>query len=88
MVWHREHMTATALFAFGEEVGWRGWLLTSLRPPGDITQGWWRLDNFSLTLDAWRSVWTKYPLAGAFWTSFKLTALSTLGTMLLAPAAA
>ena len=65
-----------------------GLLLTSLRPPGDITQGWWRLDNFSLTLDAWRSVWTKYPLAGAFWTSFKLTALSTLGTMLLAPAAA
>lgn len=25
---------ATALFAFGEEVGWRGWLLTSLRPLG------------------------------------------------------
>lgn len=24
----------TALFAFGEEVGWRGWLLTSLRPLG------------------------------------------------------
>ncbi|GAA3851012.1 CPBP family intramembrane metalloprotease [Brevibacterium ammoniilyticum] len=25
---------ATAVFAFGEEVGWRGWLLTSLRPLG------------------------------------------------------
>ncbi|MFC9441990.1 MULTISPECIES: CPBP family intramembrane glutamic endopeptidase [Brevibacterium] len=25
---------ATALFAFGEEVGWRGWLITSLRPLG------------------------------------------------------
>ncbi|WP_453985447.1 CPBP family intramembrane glutamic endopeptidase [Brevibacterium casei] len=25
---------ATAAFAFGEEVGWRGWLLTSLRPLG------------------------------------------------------
>ncbi|GAA1641177.1 MULTISPECIES: CPBP family intramembrane glutamic endopeptidase [Brevibacterium] len=24
----------TALFAFGEEVGWRGWLITSLRPLG------------------------------------------------------
>ncbi|GAA1863047.1 hypothetical protein GCM10009813_25100 [Brevibacterium marinum] len=24
----------TAIFAFGEEVGWRGWLLTSLRPLG------------------------------------------------------
>jgi alpha-glucoside transport system permease protein len=65
-----------------------GLLLTSLRPPGDITQGWWQPSNFSLTLDAWRSVWTKYPLASAFWTSLELTGIATVLTMLLAPAAA
>lgn len=65
-----------------------GLVLTSLRPPGDITQGWWSLHDFSLTLDAWRTVWEKYPLMSAFWTSLKLTVLATVLTMLISPAAA
>lgn len=66
-----------------------GLVMTSLRPPGEIASGgWWSLGQVTLTLDAWRSVWTKYPLASAFWTSLSLTGLATLLTMLLAPAAA
>lgn len=40
------------------------------------------------TLEAWQTVWTKYPLAPAFLSSLKLTGLATLLTVLLAPAAA
>lgn len=65
-----------------------GLVLTSLRPPGDITRGWWSLDNVQLTLDAWRTVWGKYPLAQSFVTSLKLTLLATGLTMLISPAAA
>lgn len=76
------------IFAFIWIIPLIGLLLTSLRPPGEITQGWWSLENFSLTLDAWRTVWEKYPLASAFWTSLKLTLLATVLTMLISPAAA
>ena len=66
-----------------------GLALTSLRPAVDITSaGWWSLENLRFTLDAWRTVWTKYPLAPAFVTSLTLTGLATILTMLLAPAAA
>lgn len=66
-----------------------GLVMTSLRPAGEIaSSGWWNLTEITVTLDAWRTVWTKYPLASAFWTSLSLTGLATLLTMLLAPAAA
>ena len=65
-----------------------GLVVTSLRPPADITAGWWTLSHVVLTLDAWRSVWSKYPLAPAFWTSFKLTGLATVLTVILSSAAA
>ncbi|SCX22102.1 MULTISPECIES: carbohydrate ABC transporter permease [Agrobacterium] len=66
-----------------------GLVMTSLRPAGEIaSSGWWGLTEVTLTLDAWRTVWTKYPLVSAFWTSLSLTGLATILTMLLAPAAA
>lgn len=66
-----------------------GLVMTSIRPAGDIvSNGWWSLENLSFTLDAWTTVWTKYPLASAFKTSLILTALATALTIVLAPAAA
>ena len=46
-----------------------GIVVTSIRPPPEIALGWWRLDEFSLTLDAWIEVWNEYPLAPAFVTT-------------------
>lgn len=65
-----------------------GIIATSVRPPEEVAQGWWRLDSFSLTLDAWQRVWSAYPLAPAFVTTAQLAALATAATMLLTPAAA
>lgn len=65
-----------------------GIIMTSIRPPEGTTLGWWRMDHFDLTLDAWRKVWSKYPLAPAFWVTVKTAGLATLMTMLLTPAAA
>jgi ABC-type glycerol-3-phosphate transport system permease component len=65
-----------------------GIVATSIRPPADVALGWWRLDNLRFTLDAWFSVWDKYPLANAFWVTALLAGIATVGTMLLTPAAA
>jgi alpha-glucoside transport system permease protein len=66
-----------------------GLALTSIRPAGDIvSNGWWSLQNLNFTLNAWMTVWSKYPLASAFRTSLTLTGIATILTMLLAPAAA
>jgi ABC-type glycerol-3-phosphate transport system permease component len=65
-----------------------GIVVTSIRPPDEVTLGWWRLDELSFTLDAWIRVWSEYPLAQAFVTTMILAGLGTLGTMLLTPAAA
>lgn len=65
-----------------------GIVVTSVRPPQDITLGWWRLDNLRLTLDAWVRVWSEYPLAQAFVTTAQLALIATVATMLLTPAAA
>ncbi|QGZ63056.1 carbohydrate ABC transporter permease [Paraburkholderia acidisoli] len=65
-----------------------GIVVTSLRPLSEAALGWWTTQPFTLTLDAWRTVWTHYPLADAFWTTLKLAGLATLATMLLTPAAA
>jgi ABC-type glycerol-3-phosphate transport system permease component len=65
-----------------------GIILTSIRPASEVTLGWWRLDSFSITFDAWIRVWSQYPLANAFWYTAFLAAVATAGTMLLTPAAA
>lgn len=65
-----------------------GIVVTSLRPPEGVSLGWWRLDHFDLTLDAWRRVWDKYPLADSMWVTMKTAGIATALTMLLTPAAA
>ncbi len=65
-----------------------GIVVTSIRPPREVSLGWWRLDEVSFTLSAWRRVWEAYPLAPAFWTTAKLAGIATVLTMLLTPAAA
>jgi ABC-type glycerol-3-phosphate transport system permease component len=65
-----------------------GVVVTSIRPAGEAAFGWWTTAPFTLTLDAWRSVWARYPLLESFWVTLKLAGLSTLSTMLLTPAAA
>ena len=53
-----------------------GIVMTSLRPPEGTSLGWWRFDHFDLTLDAWRHVWDKYPLAGSSWTTLKAAGIA------------
>lgn len=65
-----------------------GVVVTSIRPLSETSIGWWRLDNFTLTLDAWFRVWDEYPLANAFVSTLKLAGIATIATMLLTPAAA
>ena len=65
-----------------------GIVVTSIRPPTDTVLGWWRLDHIEFTLNAWVTVWSKYPLASGFLVSAELAGIATLGSMLLTPAAA
>jgi ABC-type glycerol-3-phosphate transport system permease component len=65
-----------------------GIVVTSIRPPDEVALGWWSLDKVSVTLDAWIKVWGQYPLADAFIVSAKIAVVSTVGSMLLTPAAA
>jgi ABC-type glycerol-3-phosphate transport system permease component len=65
-----------------------GIVVTSLRPPPEVALGWWSLEKVSLTLDAWITVWNKYPLGNAFVVSAELAGFATIGSMLLTPAAA
>lgn len=65
-----------------------GIIVTSIRPATDTVLGWWRLEHFELTLNAWTSVWSKYPLGSGFWVSVQLAGIATIGSMLLTPAAA
>ena len=65
-----------------------GIVVTSIRPPQDVTLGWWRTDTMRFTLDAWFRVLGEYPLARAFVTTAQLALIATLATMLLTPAAA
>ena len=65
-----------------------GIVVTSIRPPSEVSLGWWRLDEFTITFDAWVRIWGQYPLAQAFWFTALLAGLATAGTMLLTPAAA
>ncbi|MEO5806701.1 carbohydrate ABC transporter permease [Devosia sp.] len=65
-----------------------GILITSVRPPVEVVFGWWSTAKISFTLEAWTTIWTKYPLAKGILVSAELAGLATLGTMLLSPAAA
>ncbi len=65
-----------------------GVLVTSLRPLSETAFGWWNVEEVTFTLDAWRTVWSKYPLARGFVTSFQITLISTALTVALSPAAA
>ncbi len=65
-----------------------GVVVTSIRPAAEVALGWWSLDRVTFTLDAWRHVWTEYPLAEAVLTTAKLAGVATLASMLLTPAAA
>ena len=65
-----------------------GIVVSSLRPDGELANGWWSLSNISITLDAWTTIWNKYPLLPAAWVSLQLAAFAAFGTMVLTPAAA
>lgn len=65
-----------------------GIVATSFQTPESISRGWWHFAQNEFTLEAWRKVWSNYPLAGALWVSAKMTAAATILTMLTAPAAA
>lgn len=65
-----------------------GIVVTSFRPLSETSLGWWNVDQITITLHAWQTVWDKYPLAAAFWMSVKLSVISTLIPVILAPAAA
>lgn len=65
-----------------------GVVLTSFQTPEAIARGWWNISNADFTLDAWRRVWSNYPIASSVWSSVKLTTLATILTMVTAPAAA
>ncbi|MEK1901347.1 MAG: carbohydrate ABC transporter permease, partial [Rhizobium sp.] len=58
-----------------------GIVVTSFRPPEGVSLGWWRFDHFDLTLDAWRRVWDKYPLADSMWVTMKTAGIATALTM-------
>lgn len=66
-----------------------GVVAISIRPLDETLLGWWKTDSgLTFTLDAWRTVWDKYPVASAFWFSVKLACISTIIPMILAPMAA
>lgn len=65
-----------------------GLVMISIRPLAQTTLGWWSMSEISFTLEAWTTVWDKFPLAYAAWVSTKIAVISTLIPMVMAPAAA
>ncbi|MEO8884138.1 MAG: carbohydrate ABC transporter permease [Devosia sp.] len=65
-----------------------GIVITSIRPAAETVLGWWQLDHIELTLHAWTTVWSKYPLASGFVVSAELAGIATISSMVLTPAAA
>ncbi len=65
-----------------------GVFVTSVRPYSETAMGWWQVDEVTFTLSAWRTVWSKYPLAEGLAASLKITLASTALTVALTPAAA
>ncbi|KZL24054.1 MULTISPECIES: carbohydrate ABC transporter permease [Pseudovibrio] len=65
-----------------------GIIAMSIRPEGEITSGWWTIEPFTFTLDAWREVWVNYPIGRAFLNSLAVASFATVLPVLFAPAAA
>lgn len=65
-----------------------GLVMISIRPLAQTTLGWWSMSEISFTLEAWTTVWDKFPLAYAAWVSTKIAVISTLIPMVMAPAVA
>lgn len=62
-----------------------GIIAISVRPEAETLKGWWRIEEFTLTFEAWRVIWTNYPLWDAFVNSVLIASISSLGSVLLAP---
>lgn len=65
-----------------------GIVMMSIRPEAETVTGWWVLDPFTFTLDAWGEVWANYPLGDAFLNSVLIAGFATILPVLFAPAAA
>ena len=65
-----------------------GIVATSLQTTDSISRGWWHFGENEFSLQAWKTVWSTYPLVGSLWVSAKITITATLLTMVTAPAAA
>lgn len=65
-----------------------GIIAMSIRPESETISGWWRIEEFTFTLDAWRAVWQSYPLGQAFVSSLIIAVIATILPVLFAPAAA
>src|SRR5690606_10818526 len=65
-----------------------GIVATSLQTTDSIARGWWHFSENEFSLQAWKTVWTTYPLLSSLWVSAKITTTATLLTMITASAAA
>lgn len=67
-----------------------GVFVTSVRPFGEVVDGWWRLEEFTLTLDAFRQAWNhpSGPVGPALLNSLSIAVPATLLTILFASLAA
>jgi ABC-type glycerol-3-phosphate transport system permease component len=65
-----------------------GIIATSLQTTDSISRGWWHFGENQFSLQAWKTVWSTYPLLDSLWVSAKITTTATLLTMITAPAAA
>ncbi|MCY4184689.1 MAG: carbohydrate ABC transporter permease [Rhodobacteraceae bacterium] len=65
-----------------------GVFVTSLRPLSETAMGWWQTDEVTITLAAWKTVWSKYPIAEGMMASLQIALISTILTIAFSPAAA
>lgn len=67
-----------------------GILITSLRPYSEVVSGWWNIHPFTLTLEAYKAVWSNptYPLSRGFVNSFLIAIPSTIIPLFVAALAA
>ncbi len=67
-----------------------GVFVTSVRPFGEVVDGWWQLEEFTLTLDAFRQAWNHpdAPVGPALLNSLSIAIPATILTIILASLAA
>jgi multiple sugar transport system permease protein len=67
-----------------------GVFISSVRPFDEIADGWWRLDEFTLTLDAFIRAWNHpdYPMGPALLNSLFIAVPATILTIVVASLAA